>query len=126
MPSGIPLGKARRANVDWPVYTGQVEGQHYSPLTQIDRTNVTNLKVQWTYDTGEEGIIETNPLIVKRVLYAYTPSEKVIALDAATGKLLWKFDSGIEARTLGARINLLDGRQRRPNLRRSDELPLCA
>jgi quinoprotein glucose dehydrogenase len=84
-------------DVDWPVYTGQVEGQHYSPLTQINRTNVTKLKVQWTYDTGEEGIIETNPLIVKRVLYAYTPSEKVIALDAATGKLLWKFDSGIKA-----------------------------
>ena len=92
-----PASQPGQGDVDWPVYTGQVEGQHYSPLTQIDRTNVTNLKVQWTYDTGEEGIIETNPLIVKRVLYAYTPSEKVIALDAATGKLLWKFDSGIEA-----------------------------
>jgi quinoprotein glucose dehydrogenase len=92
-----PASKPGQRDVDWPIYTGQVEGQHYSPLTQINRTNVTKLKVQWTYDTGEEGIIETNPLIVKRVLYAYTPSEKVIALDAATGKLLWKFDSGIKA-----------------------------
>ena len=92
-----PASEPGQRDVDWPVYTGQVEGQHYSPLTQINQTNVTKLKVQWTYDTGEEGIIETNPLIVKRVLYAYTPSEKVIALDAATGKLLWKFDSGIKA-----------------------------
>jgi hypothetical protein len=92
-----PDSKPGQRDVDWPVYTGQVEGQHYSPLTQINRANVTKLKVQWTYDTGEEGIIETNPLIVRRVLYAYTPSEKVIALDAATGKLLWKFDSGIKA-----------------------------
>src|ERR1700722_6603931 len=92
-----PASEPGQRDVDWPVYTGQGEGQHYSPLTQINQTNVTKLKVQWTYDTGEEGIIETNPLIVKRVLYAYTPSEKVIALDAATGKLLWKFDSGIKA-----------------------------
>src|SRR5580704_17422839 len=92
-----PASEPGQRDVDWPVYTGQVEGQHYSPLTQINQTNVTKLQVQWTYDTGEEGIIETNPLIVKRVLYAYTPSEKVIALVAATGKLLWKFDSGIKA-----------------------------
>ena len=50
-----PASQPGQRDVDWPVYTGQVEGQHYSPLTQIDRTNVTNLKVQWTYDTGEEG-----------------------------------------------------------------------
>src|SRR5580700_3720067 len=95
--AGQSIGKPRQANVDWPVYGGQVEGQHYSPLTQINQNNVTQLKVQWTYDTGEEGIVETNPLVVGRVLYAYTPTEKVVALDAATGKLLWKFDSGIKA-----------------------------
>ena len=44
---------------------------------------------------GEEGGLETTPIIVGRVLYAYTPSQKVIALDAATGRLIWKFDSGI-------------------------------
>ncbi len=91
---GASGSKPGQRDVDWPVYTGQVEGQHYSPLTQINRTNVTKLKVRWTYDTGEEGIIETNPLIVRRVLYAYTPSEKVIALDAATGS---SFGSSIPA-----------------------------
>ena len=112
--AGQSLGKPRRANVDWPVYGGQVEGQHYSPLTQINRKNVTQLKVQWTYDTGEEGIVETNPLVVGRVLYAYTPTEKVIALDAATGKLLWKFDSGIKAQHWARGVSYwTDGKEKR-------------
>ena len=112
--AGQSLGKPRRANVDWPVYGGQVEGQHYSPLTQINRKNVTQLKVQWTYDTGEEGIVETNPLVVGRVLYAYTPTEKVIALDAATGKLLWKFDSGIKAQHWARGVSYwTDGKENR-------------
>ena len=91
-----------------------MEGQHYSPLTQINRNNVTQLKVQWTYDTGEEGIVETNPLVVGRVLYAYTPTEKVIALDAATGKLLWKFDSGIKAQHWARGVSYwTDGKENR-------------
>jgi len=85
------------ANADWPVYGGQAEGQHYSPLTQINRSNVNKLTVAWTYDTGEKGILETNPVVIGRVLYAYTPSQKVIALDAVTGRLLWKFDAGAKA-----------------------------
>src|SRR5882757_5017690 len=80
---------------DWPIYGGHPSNDHYSRLTQINRTNVTKLKVAWTYDTGEPGGMETSPLIVGRVLYAYTPSQKVIALDGVTGKLLWKFDSGV-------------------------------
>ncbi len=82
-------------NVDWPVYNGGADGDHYSKLTQIDRGNVAKLQVAWSFDTGEKGGIQTNPLIVGRTLYAYTPTQKVIALDAATGTLKWKFDSGI-------------------------------
>lgn len=85
------------SNVGWPVYGGQAANQHYSSLTQINRKNVSKLKVAWTYDTDEEGGIETSPLIVGHTLYAYTPSQKVIALDAVTGKLLWKFDSSVKA-----------------------------
>ncbi|MDQ2835762.1 MAG: PQQ-binding-like beta-propeller repeat protein [Acidobacteriota bacterium] len=82
-------------NVDWPVYGGQQEQDHYSPLTQIDRGNVGRLRVAWQYDSKEDGGLETSPIIVGRILYACTPSQKVIALDATTGKLLWKFDSTI-------------------------------
>jgi glucose dehydrogenase len=82
--------------VDWPVYGGQAANEHYSSLTQINRSNVTKLRVAWTFDSHETGGLQTSPLIVGRTLYAYTPSQKVIALDAATGRLLWTFDSGIK------------------------------
>jgi quinoprotein glucose dehydrogenase len=87
---------AAQSSAGWTVYNGGPDGDHYSPLSQINRANVQNLKVAWTFDTGEIGGIEDNPLVVGRILYAYTPSQKIVALDAATGKLLWKFDSGID------------------------------
>ena len=91
-----PADKSNSKNTDWPVYGGQLAGDHYSPLAQINRSNVSKLKVAWTFDTGEKGGLQTSPLVIERVLYAYTPTQKVIALDAATGKLLWTFDSGIK------------------------------
>jgi len=80
---------------DWPIYGGASENNHYSPLAQINRDNVKNLQVAWTFDTGESGGLQTSPLIVDSVLYGISPSQKIFALDAATGKLLWKFDSGV-------------------------------
>jgi glucose dehydrogenase len=82
-------------NTDWPAYNGGRDGEHYSALKQINRENVAQLKVAWTFDTGEKGGIQDNPLIVGGTMYAYTPTQKVIALDAATGALKWKFDSGV-------------------------------
>src|SRR6476660_1947417 len=92
----FPVAHAQQ-NTDWPIYNGGVDGDHYSKLTQINRANVHLLKQAWTFDTGEKGGMQTNPLIVGRTMYGYTPSTKVVALDAATGKLRWKFDSGIVA-----------------------------
>ena len=100
-------------NTGWTVYNGGPDGDHYSPLTQINRGNVNGLKVAWSFDTGEKGVLEDNPLIVGRVLYAYTQSQKVIALDAATGKLKWKFDSEIIARQPSRGVAYwTDGKQR--------------
>jgi len=81
---------------EWPAYGGAPENNHYSPLSQINRTNVKQLAVAWSFDTAEEGGLQTSPIIVNGVLYGITPTQKVFALDAATGKLLWKFDSGIK------------------------------
>jgi glucose dehydrogenase len=89
---------AREKSQGWTSYNGQPEGDHYSPLNQIDRSNVSKLKVAWTFNTGEEGGLQTNPLIVDRVLFAFTPSQKVIALDGGTGKTLWTFDPGTPGR----------------------------
>lgn len=81
---------------DWPIYGGTPENNRYSSLTQINRENVKQLQVAWAFDTGETGGLQTSPIIVGDVLYAYSPSQKVIALDAATGRLLWKFDPGAQ------------------------------
>jgi quinoprotein glucose dehydrogenase len=83
---------------DWPAYNGGVNGDHFSPLTQITTGNVAKLTQAWSFDAGSEGGLQTNPLIVDRVLYAYTPTLQVVALDAATGKQLWRFDPGVVSR----------------------------
>jgi quinoprotein glucose dehydrogenase len=77
------------------MYGGDARQDHYSSLRQIDRTNVKRLTQVWRFDSDERGDSETNPLVIGRNLYAYTPEFKVISLDGATGSLLWKFDSGI-------------------------------
>jgi quinoprotein glucose dehydrogenase len=98
---GLPAAESQRVpsntsgQSDWPVYGGGPEGTHYSRLRQINRDNVSGLRVAWTYDTGEAGGLETTPIIVHRVLYGNTPSNEIFALDAATGKQLWKFASGL-------------------------------
>jgi quinoprotein glucose dehydrogenase len=79
---------------DWPTYGGS-GGNHYSSLAQINRNNVKRLEVAWSFDTGEAGGLQTSPIVVDGVLYGLTPTQKVFALDAATGKFLWKFESGI-------------------------------
>ena len=101
-------------DVDWHAYNGGLDGDHYSPLEQINRSNVERLQVAWRFDTGEKGQIQTNPLIVGRTLYGYTPTQKVIALDAATGKLQWEFDPGIEGTQPARGLAFwTDGMQRR-------------
>src|ERR1700744_3569589 len=79
---------------DWPIYGGESSNDHYSSLTQINRANVHTLHPAWSFDTHETGGLQTSPLIVGRTLYGATPTEKIIALDASTGKLLWTFDPG--------------------------------
>lgn len=96
IPGSGQAGQTVLRNQDWPVWGGTPENLHYSPLAQINRSNVNQLQVAWTYDTGETGGLQTSPLEVKGVLYGITPTQKIFAVDAATGKLLWKFDHGIK------------------------------
>lgn len=93
------LFSACSENKDWKIYGGNKEGNRYSTLSQINVSNVKNLEVAWTYDTGENkdslnsfGDIQCQPIVVNGIMYGTTPAMKLFALDAATGKQLWKFD----------------------------------
>ena len=82
-------------DADWPSYGGDDAKTRHSTLAQINRDNVGELALAWQYDTTEKGDTQTQPIVVGRTLFGYTPSHKTFALDAATGKQLWLFDSGI-------------------------------
>jgi quinoprotein glucose dehydrogenase len=94
---------AQADNVNWPINGG--EGNiRYSALTQIDRTNVGSLQVAWTYDSRDafkDSEMQSNPIVVDGVLFATTPTMKVVAVNAETGQEIWKFDpsGGAGART---------------------------
>ncbi|ULQ55208.1 PQQ-binding-like beta-propeller repeat protein [Flavihumibacter rivuli] len=80
---------------NWSVYGGSKANTRYSPLTQIDTTNVTKLQPAWTYHTGDADSttqIQVNPLIIDGILYGVSPKLKLFALEAASGKEIWRFD----------------------------------
>ena len=93
---------------DWPAYGGGPENTHYSTLAQINRENVSHLQVAWTFDTGDSfpgSEMECNPIVVGGVLYATSPKNNVVALDAATGKLRWRFDPNAGRKVVGKMRN---------------------
>jgi quinoprotein glucose dehydrogenase len=75
----------------WPAYGGGPEQMRYSSLAQINRGNVRQLEVAWTYDSGETGGLQANPIEVDGVLFTLTPTHRIVALDAATGQVTWTF-----------------------------------
>lgn len=92
---------------DWPAYGGGPASIHYSRLTQINRDNVKNLQVAWTFDTGDAvpGVrteLEATPIKIGDTLYLISPKVRLFALDAATGKEKWVFDPGHGARLRGS------------------------
>lgn len=101
----IVVFSVSRAEVlsEWPDYLGDKARTLHSPLRQINRSNVAQLEVAWTYDTGEKGEYQANNLIVGGVLYTATPSRRVIALDAATGHERWSWDPATTRAGRGAR-----------------------
>lgn len=95
-----PFGHA--ADADWPVYLGDPASSQFSTLRQIHRRNVHRLEVAWTYRTGDarpdnRSQIQCNPLIIDGILYGTSAQLKLFALDAATGRELWRFDPFAES-----------------------------
>src|SRR5262249_53368944 len=81
----------------WPVYLGDKASSHFSQLKEVNRGNVRQLDVAWTYHSGDArqdnlSQIQCNPLVIDGILYGTTPRLKLVALDATNGRELWRFD----------------------------------
>lgn len=84
-------------SASWPVYRGDKGSTGYSSLLQINRSNVSSLTPVWTFHTGDarpgnRGTIQCDPIIVQGIMYVTSPMLKLMALDAATGREIWRFD----------------------------------
>src|SRR6516165_3277360 len=105
---GVSLSAAEPTSgeiADWPFYGGDAGGSRYSPLTQINKSNVTELKVAWEYHTGDisdgsdnrrKSEFETTPIVADGMMYFTTPFNRVVALDPDTGQEKWSFDPKID------------------------------
>lgn len=94
-------GLAAGAPNEWPCYGHDPGGMRYSPLTEINRSNVAGLQVAWIFHTGDisdgkgkrkRSGFETTPILVDGFLYLTTPFNRVVALDPETGKQVWSHD----------------------------------
>ena len=95
---------AQGATVGWSNVGNQIQGWRYSPLTQINTNNVTQLKQAWRFNTNiGTGGIEGTPLVIGNTAYVTTGFNHVFALNATTGQELWAFDpkDGLEVACCG-------------------------
>jgi quinoprotein glucose dehydrogenase len=85
----------------WPAYGGAPGAPNFSALSDINTTNVTQLRLAWQWQTGETalkefgtspGMFETTPIVIDGVMYLSTPYNRVVALDPGTGRQLWSYD----------------------------------
>ena len=102
---GRDVASGRGVDGEWPTYGNDPGGTRYSPLGQIDRGNVHQLRVAWTYRTGENAgtgfasgrvAVEATPIVVDGTLYFSTPFGRVIALDPETGAERWTHDPNVD------------------------------
>jgi quinoprotein glucose dehydrogenase len=103
----LPFCAKAQAGSDaaWPNYGNDAGGMRYSAARQIDRSNVAQLQVAWTYRTGalqtqtdliQKAAFEATPILVGNKLFLSTPYNHVIALDPKTGARLWEYDPQVD------------------------------
>jgi quinoprotein glucose dehydrogenase len=95
IPAGVCHGEQSASRIafdykTWDQYLGGSDSSQYSSIDQINRDNVANLELAWSYPTGERDAYFFNPLVVDKVMYVLAHDHALIALDAATGKEIWR------------------------------------
>src|SRR5580698_4233197 len=102
LPALFAQSKAKDNGADWPMYNRDLAGTRYSPLTQVNTTNVSKLATAWTYRFNREGKTikgdspselyqEITPIVVNGVMYM-PAGDRVVALEPETGKELWSYE----------------------------------
>ncbi|HKD08006.1 MAG TPA: PQQ-dependent dehydrogenase, methanol/ethanol family [Bryobacteraceae bacterium] len=105
------IEQAAREPQNWLTYSGRLDGQRYSTLTQITRANVKNLELKWVLQTRApaepDSKYEATSLVADGILYTVEPPNVVVALDAATGKIFWThaYEPAAASRPCCGRIN---------------------
>ncbi|MDE2977493.1 MAG: PQQ-binding-like beta-propeller repeat protein, partial [Acidobacteriota bacterium] len=102
---------------NWLMYSGEFNSQRFSRLDEIDRSNAADLQLRWVRQMPTLGRLETTPLVIDEVMYATTPDNVVIALDARTGQQYWSY-----AQELPDQLALCCGKQNRGVAIRGDRL----
>ncbi len=78
---------------NWLSYSGPVDGSRYTSLDQIDKSNVSELKLAWVYQgSAQDHDVESTPLVVDGVMFTTEPPGSVVALNAENGRVLWRHD----------------------------------
>lgn len=80
------------SNAEWPSFGRGYDNQRFSPLTQINTRNVQNLTTAWHYHSGIKASFQATPIVVDGVMYVSLPFNHVVALDATTGRELWRYE----------------------------------
>ncbi len=80
---------------NWLTYSGSYRSWRYSTLDQINVSNAVNLSVQWVFQSGSLGQFETTPLVIDGVLYGTGQDNRAFALDARTGRAIWRYQRSL-------------------------------
>src|SRR6202451_3544007 len=105
--------KGAKPYITWSDYEGSPDSAQYSALTQINKSNVTQLQQVWFYPGGNNGFrYGFNPLVVDGVMYVLGKDNATVALDAVTGKEIWVHDNGIPRNITNRGINYWESKDR--------------
>ena len=76
----------------WPSFGRDYFNQRFSPSTQINNSNVSKLAPKWTYSSGVKATFQATPIVVNGIMYVSLPFNGVVALDASSGKEIWRYE----------------------------------
>lgn len=86
---------ADRDPKNWLTYSGRYSGWRYSTLNQINAANASHLTMQWAFQVGDLGQFETTPIVVDGVLYGTGQNDRAFAIDARTGRPIWRYQRNL-------------------------------